>query len=161
MNPAFSKLDPAQTMGLTICREAGGEIPSGKIAVGTVILERVDHRDWDGKTIKEVCLKPRQFSCYDEADRGYKLTLHMAETWDASIATDFSLNECFGIALGMIDGRIPRDPELAAKHCCQYLNPAVAPRTREAWLSAGMTIIKKIDHHEFFAEKRHEKGGSK
>jgi len=50
----FDSLEPWQAMGLCIEREAGGEPREGKIAVATVILERVDHRSWDGKTIKEV-----------------------------------------------------------------------------------------------------------
>lgn len=45
----FGHLVDSQIMGLTIYGEARGELTAGKIAVGSIILERVDHRDWDGK----------------------------------------------------------------------------------------------------------------
>jgi hypothetical protein len=67
----FGKLDDKQIMGLTIYGEARGEIDEGKIAVGTVILERVDKQGWMGKTIQEVCLKPYQFSCYLPSDPNF------------------------------------------------------------------------------------------
>ena len=153
MNPAFDKLDPAQAMGLTICREAGGEPDEGKIAVGTIILERVKHRDWDGRTIKEVCFAKWQFSCYNEIDKGYGKTLHMAENWDQAIAMDFSLMDCYTIAVGMINGNIKPNEILAAAHCCQYLNPRWAMETKSKWLEAGMKVILAIGHHEFFKEE--------
>ena len=151
MNPAFVRLDEKQIFGLTLCREAGGEpVPEGQIAVGTVILERVDHRDWDGKNVKEVCLWRRQFSCYNEFDKGYGKTLHMAENWDSCMAVDFSLMNCYSTAVGMLSGATPRHPILAAAHCCQYLNPKWAPETKAKWLAAGMKVILKIGGHEFF-----------
>lgn len=150
MNPAFTALDERQVMGLTICREAGGEPFEGQLAVGTVILERVDHRNWDGKTVKEVCLWKRQFSCYNEFDKGYGKTLHLAETWDVSIVTDFSLMSCYSLAVGMLSGDVQRHPVLAAAHCCQYLNPKWAQPTKDKWLAAGMKVILAVGRHEFF-----------
>ena len=49
---------------LTIYGEARGELNVGRIAVGSVILERIDLQGWMGKTIQQVCLMPYQFSCY-------------------------------------------------------------------------------------------------
>lgn len=149
--PAFLNLNEKQVMGLTIYREASGEPPEGKIAVGTVILERVEHRNWDGKTVQEVCLWRRQFSCFDETDKGFGKTLHTAEAWDQCLATDFSLMDSYSIAVGMLAGIIPRNPILAAAHCCQYLNPRVASETKARWLAAGMKVILAIKNHEFFA----------
>lgn len=151
MHKAIFDLDDAQLMALTIWGEARGECDEGKIAVGTVILERVEHRKWDGETIKEVCLQKRQFSCFDERDPNYGKCLNIAETWDASIATIPSLNDCYTIALGLIAGRIPRAWILARMHCCQYLNPKLAPETKAYWLRAGMRSVAKFGNHEFFA----------
>ena len=50
----FGFLSDDKLLCLTIYAEARGEPREGKIAVGSVILERVDHRNWDGKNIKEV-----------------------------------------------------------------------------------------------------------
>ena len=122
-NESFLKLDDAQLMALTIYGEARGESYDGKVSVGTVILERVDHRDWDGKTIKEVCLKKWQFSCYNENDPNRGKLLNIAEQWDEAMATNPVLNECYGIAAGLLNGSIPRTPEIAEAHACQYMTP--------------------------------------
>ena len=149
----FEALSDAQLMGLCIEREAGGEPVEGKIAVGTVILERVDHRKWDGDTIKGVILMPWQFSwTMPEAGEAYyreavDMALHISER-----TGKFMLQKCVEIAEGMLAGTIPRDPDLAAVNCCQYLNPKAAAKTKKKWLAAGMKVIKAIANHEFFRE---------
>ena len=55
-------------MARTIWGEARGEDEQGKIAVGHVIKNRRDKQTWMGKTIKDVCLKKWQFSCWNEND---------------------------------------------------------------------------------------------
>lgn len=56
----------------TLYGEARGEYGtvgvSAFIAVGNVILNRVKSHKKYGLTITEVCLKPRQFSCWNEGD---------------------------------------------------------------------------------------------
>lgn len=41
----FGKLSPSEILALTLYGEARGESREGKIGVGTVILERVQHRN--------------------------------------------------------------------------------------------------------------------
>jgi len=159
----FEALSDERLLGLCIEREAGGEPLDGKIAVGTAILERVDHRKWDGNTIKEVILWPWQFSwTMPEAEKlapyykkqgplYYMEAVKIASNWDEEYKKNTSLQVCFGIAANMLKGEIPRDPDLAAVNCCQYLNPKVAAKTKREWLKAGMTVIKTIGKHEFFA----------
>jgi len=150
--PIFESLTDEQLLGLCIEREAGGEPVDGKVAVGTVILERVNHRKWDGSTIKEVILMPWQFSwTMPEAGREYyEESVHMAASWDKEYEKNTSLQLCFGIATGLINGEISRDIDLYKANCCQYLNPETAPLVKEKWLQAGMRVIKAIGHHEFF-----------
>jgi spore germination cell wall hydrolase CwlJ-like protein len=144
----FRRLDDRQILALTLYGEARGESAEGKIAVGSVILERVDHRAWDGKTIQEVCLKKYQFSCFNAGDPNLGKLTAIAENWDAAMATDPALNDCYGIACGLIDGRIPRTPEIAAAHCCQYLTPA-ARKSADWWKS--MNMVARVGGHEFYA----------
>ncbi len=148
MKEAFLKLIPSQVLALTIYGESRGEPREDKIDVGSVILERVDHRDWDGKTIHEVCFKRKQFSCFNEDDRNYGKLLHIAENWDKAIATDAALAECFNIALGLIDGSIARTPEIAAVHCCQYATVKGADSV--TW-DDHMKVVKRGRRHIFFA----------
>lgn len=150
----FTALPNWQLMGLCIEREASGEPRSGKIAVGTVILERVDHRDWDGKTIQEVILKPWQFS-WTMPEAGldyYEESVEMAKGFYDEYVHNRALSECCQIARGLLQGEIQRDSDLANAHCVQYLNPKTAAATRKKWLKARMTTIKVIGNHEFFKE---------
>lgn len=151
--PYFNQFSEAELMALCIEREAGGESREGRIAVGTVILERVDHRDWDGKTVREVIMKPWQFSwTMPEAGKAYyEDAVATAKDWPAHVLKNRALQECLDIAEGLLGGTIPRDPDLAQSHCLQYLNPQVAAGTKQEWLAAGMRIVKKIGRHAFFA----------
>lgn len=150
--PIFTTLPDDKLMGLCIEREAAGEPYEGRVAVGTVILERVDKHDWEGKTLQEVILKPWQFSwTMDQAGLAYyEEAVHMAQNFDDTLATYKALQECYDIARGMLDGAIPRDPDLHASHCCQYLNPKTAAVTMQKWLDHGMKVVKVIGHHTFF-----------
>lgn len=148
MNNAFLKLNAAQIMALTIYGEARGESTEGKIAVGSVILERVDHRAWDGRTVQEVCLRKWQFSCFLENDPNHGKLLAIAENWDAAMATNPTLNDCYGIASGLLNGNIPRTPEIAKWNCCQY---ATAKGAENVTWDDKMTEILRIGGHIFYA----------
>lgn len=150
-NESFLRLSPAQILAVTIYGEARGEPTEGQIAVGSVILERVDHHDWDGKTVMEVCLKRWQFSCYNERDPNYGKLLNIAEKWDQAMATNAALNACFGIAVGLLTGEIDRTPEIAESHCCNYATAAGAESVK--W-DDKMKVVAGIGAHIFFAEAR-------
>lgn len=148
----FGNLEPDQIMGLTIYAEARGENRAGRIAVGTVILERVDHRKWDGDNIIDVCLLPYQFSCYLKSDPQRITLVRIATDFLSYYRNSMPLMECANIARGLMNGTIPRDPELAAAHCCQYMNPKTAEPGQEArLLKAGMKVIKDVGAHRFYA----------
>jgi len=142
----FSGLTEAQIMALTIYGEARGESREGKIAVGSVILERVDHREWDGNTIHEVCLMPYQFSCYLPGDPNFQALRLIAQDWETKAMRSMAMSECYQVAVGLIDGTIPRTPEIAAAHCCQYKTK----KASAAW-AKKMKVILTIDQHEFYA----------
>ena len=141
----FSHLSEPQIMALTIYGEARGETREGKIAVGSVILERVEHRPWDGKTLHEVCLMPYQFSCFLPADPNFKALKLIAEDWDTKIARSKVMSECYSIASGLMDGTIPRTPIIAEKNVCQYKTKAA----KAAWADK-MERVAVIGHHEFY-----------
>jgi len=138
---SFLSLTDAQLLALTIYGEARGESAEGKIAVGSVILERVDHRKWDGQTIKEVCLWPWQFSCYNKSDPNRPMLLDMAQHWDREIASNTVLQECHGIAKGLIAGEIERYPI-----ALDYFNPHVC---RPDW-AKDKQHVATIGNHEFY-----------
>ena len=142
----FGHLDPIRLLALTIYGEARGERDIGKIAVGTVILERVDHRDWDGTTIREVCLMPYQFSCYLPKDPNFPKMREFAEDWQAAVAKSASLRACYDIAAGLLNGVIPRDPIIAKNHATQYLRVDC-----DANWEKKMTKVATVGAHDFYA----------
>ena len=56
----------------TLYGEARGEYArvgvAAFIAVGNVIMNRLQSGRWYGETVTEVCLKPKQFSCWNKGD---------------------------------------------------------------------------------------------
>lgn len=148
----FGHLSEAQLMALVLYGEARGESPEGKTAVGSVILERVDHRKWDGETIHEVCLMPYQFSCLLPADPNFQILKLIADDWTTKFMRSRVLQECYQVAEGLIDGSIPRTPEIAEHHICQYVEKhyrqAAPLRTNRWW--EKMKLAATVGNHEFY-----------
>ena len=146
----YGHLSDAQVLAMTIWAEARGEPRDGKIAVGSVILERVDHRSWDGVNIKEVCFWPYQFSCYLDTDPNVRHLMSIAADFDQAVVVNESLVECYEIARGLLDGTVPRDLQIMSTHACQYL---------ASWCKRGMSVpwwkdykfVKRLGNHEFYA----------
>jgi len=61
----------------TICGEARGEGDQGMSAVANVVLNRVAKGGWWGDSVKDVCLKPYQFSCWNLGDPNRSIILNL------------------------------------------------------------------------------------
>lgn len=162
----FGNLEPYQIMALTIYAESRGEKRPGKIAVGTIILERVEHREYDGDNIVDVCLWPYQFSCYLPKDPNRPVLVRIAKDFLGYYRRSGVLMECSNIAKGIIDGTIPRDTNLALVHCCQYITGDYRKYIDKMWHEESntekkaeidkkrwwkeMKLLKVIEHHEFY-----------
>lgn len=89
----------------TIYGEARGEYEalegglSSLIAIGNVVINRLNGRGF-GRSVKEVCLKPFQFSCWNDGDPN-KVLLVSIDNKDAI----FRL--CLDVAKKVIDGIYP------------------------------------------------------
>ena len=70
-------MNETEILAKTIYGEARGESVAGMEAVANVILNRVKmnliQSMWWGKSIEEVCLKPKQFSCWNQDDPNFKI----------------------------------------------------------------------------------------
>jgi hypothetical protein len=167
LNETFGSLDDKQLLALTIYGEARGEVYKGLIAVGSVILERVAHRGWDGDTIKEVCLMPWQFSCFLPNDPNFAGLKNIVSHWDASYRQSKVLQNCYAVASGLMDGTIERTPEIAANHVCQYVTVAWRKQLDERAVNEktpakqeeinkkrwwrDMELVVVVGHHGFYA----------
>ena len=73
--------DDIDTLARTIFGEARGDYdnPEGGmaslIAVGNVVMNRLKAKGRYGQSIQEICLKPWQFSCWNEGDPNRKLLM--------------------------------------------------------------------------------------
>lgn len=138
---SIRNLSDAQILALTIYGEARGESAEGKIAVGSVILEREKRKKY-GKGISGVCLKKWQFSCFNEADPNYKKLLSIIEQWDGVMATNYQFNNCYGIAEGLLDSRI--EPNITATH---YHTLKSSPYWKDK-----LKYVGTIGNHKFYLE---------
>ena len=86
-----------EIMAKTLYGEARGEGISGLEAVANVIINRVKHPCWWGKNIREVCLKPMQFSCWNIDDPNRKKLM-------ADLSDDPIFDVCRRIAVRAIRG---------------------------------------------------------
>lgn len=126
--------DQTDYMARTIYGEARGEGARGMQAVGNVIMNRVKAAGWYGASIKDVCLKPYQFSCWNENDPNRTKIIN---------ATAAQLKQARTIAEKVISGELP-DITGGATH--YYANTIAAP-----YWTKSMKKTATIGNHIFYA----------
>jgi N-acetylmuramoyl-L-alanine amidase len=87
---------------MLIFGEARGEPFSGKCGVASVVRNRVEHPRWWGKSLKEVILKPFQFSCFNIGDPNREKLL-----WPLKHEENTVWDECYEVAVGTIKNDLP------------------------------------------------------
>ncbi len=70
-----ANLSESEILFLTIVGEARGEPIEGQVAVGNVILNRSTARK---QSILDICLAPKQFSCWNENDPNRAVLIELA-----------------------------------------------------------------------------------
>ena len=121
----------------TLCGEARGEGDQGMAAVANVVLNRVAKGGWWGTTVKEVCLKPYQFSCWLLADPNRAVILNLDSTF--SIYRD-----ALTIAQQACAGKLPDITNGATSY--------YAKGTPEPKWAFGKDTCAVIGHHLFFSD---------
>ena len=125
--------DQADYMARTIYGEARGEGVRGMQAVANVIMNRVRAGGWYGASVKDVVLKPYQFSCWNENDPNRKIILN---------ATAEQLATARSIADKAIAGELPDITGGATNYHAKSVNP---------YWAASMTKTATIGNHIFYA----------
>lgn len=123
-----------EILARTLWGEGRGEGRTGMHAIANVIMNRVAGRKWWGLTVREVCLKPYQFSCWLPSDPNF-----------AKLKSVGPLDKAFATALdiaGMAaNGDLP-DITHEATHYKVVGTPA-------SWAKNQKPIVT-IGHHEFY-----------
>ncbi len=144
----LEELDDTRLLALNIDREAEGEPDEGKIAVGSVVLNRADygrqHPAWGrlyGDSIHSVILAPSQFS-WTLPGKNRRIADRIADDFDKAVSENRALARCYEIALQLISVSIKRN--VSGRY---YHRFDCHPR----W-SKTMTIERQIGAHIFYAE---------
>eukprot|EP01035_Chromulina_nebulosa_P020447 gene20447-26531_t len=141
MVETFEQINDIELMARTIYGEARGEygrVDGGMaalIGVGNVILNRVNLQTWFGRSIRDVCLKPYQFSCWNAADANRSKLIAVTEA-------DAIFKQCLAVAFGVTELRYP-DSTKGADH---YYSSDIAP---PKW-AVGAEERVRIGKHRFF-----------
>ena len=123
-------------MARTIYGEARGEGLNGMQAVANVIMNRVNAGKWYGRTVKDVVLKPWQFSCWNENDPNRNKILNVTTADNTFLAAT-------SIAKSAYAGELP-DITYGATHYHVYTMTPV-------WIGK-MTKTAQIGNHIFYRE---------
>lgn len=135
-------LTAQEYVALTTFGEARGEPLAGKLAVASVIRNRLHSGRW-GPTYEAVCLAPKQFSCWNANDQNLPKLRQLADALSGGgTPTDRALRECLWIASGLVDDVFPSQVGSAT----HYFSSSM--QTPPAWASGGH-LVAVIGHHVF------------
>lgn len=143
---SLSELD---VLSLTVWAEARGECEEGQRAVAYVILNRVVDPKWwsrearDGipdDTVAAVCLRSKQFSCWNDGTESYKVLQR------PSLLRDPKLLRIRELCQQVMTDFPKNDPTYGANHYCTH---AVASKT--SW-ARGRKPLVSIGNHRFFKD---------
>jgi hypothetical protein len=135
----------ALTLARTMWGEARGDGREGMAAVGHVVLNRVIGASWWGRDVASVCLRPAQFSCWNERDPNRPQLLRVT-TADADFAAASDLAADFMAKPTDDPERVRADPTKGATH---YFAKRL-PRWPD-W-AAGRQPVAEIGGHLFFKD---------
>jgi len=127
-------VDQQYYLALTMYGEARGEGAQGMQAVGNVILNRVKQGGWYGASVKDVVLKPLQFSCWNTGDPNRAVMLN---------ASAEKLATANAIAGQLLAGKLEDITGGATNYHADYVRPS--------WASSMKQTVK-IGRHIFYKE---------
>lgn len=135
-------LSSVELLTLCIWGEARGEPVLGKIAVGCVVRNRVmDKKLRWSKSVREVILQPKQFSCFNEGDPNLDKIVKMAEMGSNRLS-DPNVKESMWAAHGIMYDWL-QDVTKGANH---YFAVSIDPPD---WADPKQETVV-IGHHKFF-----------
>lgn len=129
------------TLARTIWGEARGEGYAGMEAVASVVMNRfkvsrAKGKFWWGNTVKEICLKPWQFSCWNPTDANSRRVRQVTEA-------DSAFRQALEIAQRAVAGQLV-DRTRGATHYYAYKVISAPSWARE------LTLTAQIGGHKFY-----------
>ena len=118
----------------TLWGEARGEGTKGMQAVANVVINRVQKGGWYGASVKDVVLKPYQFSCWNTTD------VNRAQLDNLTI-DDLKKSGAWDISEKAINNELPDITDGAINYHAKSVNPSWAK---------SMTKTVQIGNHIFY-----------
>lgn len=138
----INSLSELEILTLTIYGESRGEPIEGQIAVACVIRNRINN----SKTYNDICLAPKQFSCWNEHDPNRIILEEIAQKLIAGqVIEDNMFEQCRWIANGIIKDIIIDNTNGAHN----YLTSRLFDQASVSWAKNPEHPIK-IGHQIFF-----------
>jgi Cell Wall Hydrolase. len=138
----FAHLNGKQIFGLMIWAESlENSSFEGKLAIGSVALERNDYYRWG---IKKICLQPRSFSRFNPDGKRFQLIKKIALNFDYYSKRMKGLQECYLVAEMLLNGSLPRH-KLITNYNVKHF---AAINCENGW-TCKMTIVAVLDGHKF------------
>lgn len=139
---------PDEVLALTLYGEARGESVDGQVAVANVIINRLRVQPGRYKSVIDVCLQDRQFSCWNDADPNYPKLIELALQISAGrIPSERAFIQCQYIARGVLN-RIFAD---STKGSLNYMTTDLFHSEKKpSWANDPKTKPLEIGNHTFF-----------
>lgn len=125
-------------MALLIWGEARGESEAGKYAVAQTVMNRWKKQSWFGRTVKDVILKPWQYSCFNSGDANREKLMNVSD--------DATWKKCAAIAQEVYHENVSRMVEI--KGATHYCRTDCNPRWKKE-----MQFVCRIGNHDFYREE--------
>jgi len=126
-----------EIMAKTLFGEARGSALETKQAVANVIMNRVKEPRWWGSDVRSVCLKPYQFSCWNQSDPNRPVIV-------AATAADPVYEQCLELASRAMAGNLPDSTGGCDSYCVVGTNPAWAQKLTPYFTSGNMNFYVTV-----------------
>lgn len=135
MDNDLTQFSDQEILAKTLWGEARGEGYDGLHAVASVIMNRANRPGWWGTDARSVCLKPYQFSCWNESDPNRPKIL--------ALTTEFGgiYGNCLDLARMALSGEL--DDIVCGADSYEVIG------TNAKW-ALGFIPVATVGRHEFF-----------
>jgi N-acetylmuramoyl-L-alanine amidase len=139
----LSRLTDFMAYWLTLYGECRGEKIEGQLACASVIRRRAQERR---KSIKEVCLEPLQFSCWNVNDPNFTKILNLLDDPLVEHPDEDVIHQLKWIAQGMMEEKLLDNTDRANHYLATWL---WSSPSRPSW-AKGVKEFKVIGSQVFF-----------
>jgi len=135
LNPGYETWSELDLLAGVVVGEARGESYAGRLGVALTVKGRVDNPRWWGRNWREVILRTKQFSCWDD----HNAATICQERAKNSIIWKDCRSVAIDVYLGLVEDRLGGPTHYHAK--------SIKPK----W-AKGMTCIGQVGGHVFYRD---------